>query len=178
MRQFTKGIDLVEAQIEFFRQAGLSAENAHEQLATAALQDWIELCSGALTPNQTRGAFARGSTATVSTAFGRRRGLSARKIANRGLKDSLVRGSVPLLPINVQSRRLLNSIKLRPGPSGAGRQVFDVGPDPEAAGASMWVLVPTGTRKMIARGIWAEIQRRFRARNKAFEEVYLKGQGV
>ncbi len=170
-RQFTKGIDLYKAQGDFFQRAQLSAEKAHAQLAEQAYEDWKALVSGQLQKAQTKGAFARGSNVTVSTKFGRRRQLTAAQLAKRNLS-----GSVPLLPINIQSGRLERSITRRQTGT-MPRQIFDVGPN-SSAGKSMWVLVPGGTRKMIARGIWVEIERRWKARNKAFQDMYVKGQGV
>jgi hypothetical protein len=176
-RQFAKGVDIASATATFFADQNLAAEKAHEWMAEQTEADWKELVSGTLSPQQTKGAFARGSTAAVSTKFGMRRGLTVAQVRKRNLGGVMRAGQLPLLPINVQSGRLLNSIRKRKILAFA-RQSYDVGPD-SSAGNSIWVLVPTGTRKMVARGIWDEIERRWKAREKAFEDHYkAKGQAV
>jgi hypothetical protein len=48
---------------------------------------------------------------------------------------------------------------------GSYPQKFYVGP--KGTRGSLWVLTKTGTRKMVARGLDLEVERRWKARNKA-----------
>jgi len=82
-----------------------------------------------------------------------------------------VKGGVPLLPVNIQTGRLNRSMILRQV-AGRGIQNFDLTQvDP---GGGIWRLEPGGTRKMVASGFFAEVKRRWRARNKAFFDHYIK----
>lgn len=171
-RRFTKGIDLYNATIVFFGKEKGDLRQGHKALAQWTYDDWKELTAGTLTKQQTAGAFARGLAPSLSTPTGLRRTLSVQQIRKRNLAGQLIRGQVPLLPINMQSHRLNDSIHVA-DLSRAGSQVFDVGPD-ASAGKSKWVLVPTGTGRMVARGIWAEIERRWKARNKAWFDAFAK----
>lgn len=166
-RQFTKGIDIVKDTTRFFDESMVNAREGHAHLALSTETDWKELVSGDLTKSQTRGAFARGSSPATSTPSGRRRTLSPRQLANRNIP-----GGVPSLPINKQSGRLYNSIQIA-NVSAAGSQVYDVGPN-ATVDRSVYRILPNGTKKMVASGIWAEIERRWKARNKAFFDWFVK----
>ena len=135
----------------------------HRDLAYQSHADALELTAGTFSPRQTRGAFAR-----AGGAQGRRKGLTDRQKGNRGLG-----GSIPALPINVQSGRLHRAMRVAVA-RGRGLQSFDVGP--QGAGRSNFVLLVGGTRYMVSRGYFAEIRRRWRPRNKAFYDHFIKSQ--
>lgn len=120
--------------------------------AYAGLEDFQELTSGALTPGQTHGAFARGQSPAQSTPMGARRRLSQLQRKRRGLK-----GVVPLLPINKVTGRLHRSgMILRHGDKFllVSRGV------PYAE----FVVSNEGTRKMVGRRLRNEIKMRAAAR--------------
>lgn len=160
MPTYTKGLDLYNAQKALFDRSLMTAKQGHQAIAEAAGKDLLELLSGSLTPAQTRGAFARGSSPATSTPTGRRRQLTARQRKARGLA-----GAVPLNPINVQSGDLLRGVELRRAQAAAA-QAFDLGIEDVAY--ARYVLAIGGTSKMVGRGVQAELKRRFGPRNKAF----------
>lgn len=143
MRRFTKPLDLYKQTLRDLEADKRSIRRGHRRIAEAGEGDYLDLTGGGLPPKITRGQYAR-------RASGRRR------------------GKLPGLPINVQTGKLRRSIGIRPAPGGS--QAFYVGPS-KAAGRSMWVLMPGGTRVMIARGVEGEVERRWRARNKALIDV-------
>jgi len=63
--------------------------------------------------------------------------------------------SAPLLPINVQTGRLLRGWRLMPRPSGATQTLILQNVSPE----SKFVLRPGGTRRMVDRGFWKELKK-------------------
>lgn len=170
MGRFGKASDLARRQQSRFAAVHMTAIEGHRDIAIQGLQDYRELTSGRLTKRQTRGAFARGQSPAKSTPTGTRRRLTTRQLKNRGLK-----GAIPLLPVNVQSGRLLRSMRLRQVPGGV--QSFVVGPT-SAAGRSMFVLTPGGTRRMVSRGVHDEVKRRFRARNLAWQRSFIQKQRI
>lgn len=187
-KRFTKGIDLYRSQKAYFEGVQHSARRMHFELAKAGFEDWFELTSGTPTGKARLNLlrrlghpFARGATPETSTPTGRRRGTRARlythgnkhgtwgywqtgkdRLEKNGLAEEL-----PLLPIGQISGRLHESIKLTKRSDSP--QQFDVGPrDP---GPSIWAVAKGGTRRVVARGIEKEIERRFRPRNKAFVDA-------
>ena len=168
MARYTNPLALYKAQVKRFEQLGVSMREGHQLLAIEGLGDSREILSGTLTPKQTRGAFARGATPALSTPTGRRRALSTRQKRNRGLT-----GTVPLLPINMQSGKLVSSQKLNKVASGT-RQQFDL--TQVNPGGGIYTMIPGGTSKMVDRGYKQEIRRRFRPRNKAFIDYYSRQQ--
>lgn len=143
MRRHSSPLALYKAQLALFARLNQSRRQMHLGIALEGRADYDELLSGTLSPNQTRGRFARRRS-------GRRR-----------------TGGVRLLPINQQSGRLRRSVKIRKVNTAGAIQSFHVGPT-SAAGKSMFALLPAGTRFTVARGAEAVIKERFRARNKAF----------
>lgn len=176
MRKLVNGLELIKDTNEWIKANNATAKQTHEYMADGTLQDWQQLCSGNLPPSVTAGAFARGNSPDESTRNGKRRMMSKSTLQKRGLQ-----GQIPLLPINKVTGRLYNSLKKRRGPGNLGRQVFDVGPT-ESAGPSIFVVSPSGTSGkngkggMVARGIWAVIEKRFKARQKAFFDFFQKKQ--
>ncbi len=192
MGKYSDPLKLYDAQRARFQQAKMTQRQAHDAIAEAGLEDMKELTDGSLTPSQTRGAFARGDS-------GERRTLTARQIKNRGIaplpkpkgqkkatstakkrkkrsgsgkaKSPGLRHLIPLLPINKQSHDLHDSVSKQDVSIGS-RQSFEVGP--EGVEYSKYVLGPGGTVKMVARGFFAEVRKRWKARNKAWFDEYIR----
>jgi hypothetical protein len=163
-RRYTKGVDLVRAQKARFQKLKLTRETGLRDIAEAGKADAIELASGALTRSQTRGAYARGDSPANSTPTGRRRQLTARQLATRGLI-----GGAPMLPINVQSGKLRAGIRLvlrSPAPRLSYSLLI------QNVDYARYILSEMGTKKMVSRGYKAEIQRRQKARQAAYVQFY------
>jgi hypothetical protein len=163
-RQFKKGLDLYKAQKERFDRIQKDMLAMHKELADAGLGDMQELTSGTVssaTLARLGHPFGRGEDSSKSTPKGRFRGASKAKFSKFGFK-----GQVPLLPINVQSGRLKAALRSRKVSRPGAIQAFENG----APGVpyEKYILSPTGTRRMVARGFWTEVTRRWKARNKAF----------
>lgn len=164
-RRFTKGIDLIRAQQARFATMKMTREQGLRDIAEAGKKDAIDLASGGFTKKQTAGAFARGQTPPESTPQGPRRRLSRRTLKGRGIT-----GSIPLLPINVQSGRLRRSIALRV----KSRSRYDLVAGDVAY--AKYILAIGGTAKMYSRGFKQEVQRRQRSRMAAFVQFYIRKQ--
>ena len=158
MGTHTKPLDFYKAVTARLDGAVFDGKKAHAWMAGEGLKDAQEQTSGSLTPKQTEGAFARGTSPSDSTPTGRRRELTPKQLKARGLTKK-----VPLLPINKQSGRLHGSFKLtkkRENP-----QTFEL--DQTDPGGGIYTLYPGGTRKMVGRGFWHLIKQRARARQAA-----------
>ena len=104
--------------------------------------------------------FGRGANSGASTATGRLR------------NGGGIRGAWPFLPLGIISGKLHNTVRMS-NESSRGRQSFGVGPrNVPYAIYIMGTAKKQGTSKMVARGYPNEIRRRWRARNKAFSDVY------
>lgn len=147
-QQFASPLALYKHTLKELEAEKKSGEKMHRHIAESGELDYLDLTKGRLSPKQTRGKFARRKS-------GRRRG----------------GGSVPLLPINRVTGRLARSIRIVEVPG--KHQAFHVGPS-KAAGRSMFVMLPAGTRFMVARGIYAVIEARWKARNKALLDTLRK----
>lgn len=126
-------------------------EQLHRQIADGGVDDYRD---------RLKGTVSKATLRKLGHPFGRRAPTTGRK-----------RGVLPLLPINRQSGRLASSIQLRSADGGS--QAFHVGPT-ASAGRSMFVLEPGGTTKMVARGVYAVIEKRWKARNKALVDTMSK----
>lgn len=165
-RQFQKGIDYsVNFEARLTRLA-LKRQAGFDLLVDATWADMIELTSG-----------------TVSTAELRRLGHPFARGASVGAPSRLQRGArapvarMRTLPINRQSGRLQKSLgKRKVGGKGPLTRSFDVG-TVKGAGRSIYVLMPAGTRRMVARGFWREVHRRLKARRDGFVK-YLQASPV
>ena len=172
-RKFTKGIELVRHQKKRFEELKLTREKGFKDISLAGFRDAVELASGGLGPKQTKGAFAKGASPALSTPDGRRRQLTARKLARRGIV-----GGVPLLPINVQSGKLQQGIRLVYVPGAKIRYDLLVA----SVEYAKYILSLGGTSGkagkggMVARGYKPEVQRRQRARQAAFVQFYVRKQ--
>lgn len=161
MGRYSKPIDLYNAQRKRFAELKADRTSGFSELAKAGLQDAQDLTAGELSPSVTRGAFARErAEGGKINANGARRNLTARQMANRGLG-----GQVPLLPINMQSHQLHDSMRLIPV-AGRGLMSFDV--TQEDPGGGIFRISPGGTRYMVDSGFSVELRKRWRARNKAY----------
>lgn len=151
-RQFTKGIDLANHQLKRLVAMKATVAQSVRLMRKLGEQDARELSSGALTPKQTRSAFARGRSAAVSTSTGRKRGLA------------------PLLPINIQSGRLKRSMTSR----SRGQNAFET--LSRTVPYAKYILAEAGTRKMVARGLKKEATRRLKARQMAHVQYFVRKQ--
>lgn len=165
-RQFTKPIDLYKTQVARFRKMAASAKSGHEELAKAGYSDGHELTMGRVktkTLRQLGHPFGRGTSKATWTPTGTKRGLrtkDARKLFGKS--------TIPTLPINRQTGRLRGSLYRRR--DSGGIQSFVVG---FSAPHAQYVLAVKGTERMVARGYWNEVVKRWRARNKALLD-YIK----
>lgn len=147
-RQFQKPIDLYKHQIARFAHVARTIREMHREISEAGGQDGQELTSGTTSTAQLR---------AMGHPFGRGTGAS-----NGRYRPGLKRGRLRSLPINRQTGGLQRRLQLRRGRGGI--QTFELTPGVHPGN---WVLNPDGTRKMVGRGFWLEIKKRWRARNKA-----------
>ena len=177
MRTHTSALDLYKAQVASFRQTTASARAAWRQIPEGAYRDFKELTSGGVSSRELRRmghpyARSRG-TGRTKDPRNSRRGVSKSYIRNKGLKTS--KGLAPLLPINRQSSALYNSITLWHRSIGYSLEA-SVGFDAGKAGRSIYGAMPRGTKYVVPRGLWPQIRKRGMARNRAYRDVYLRGQ--
>lgn len=127
-------------------------KKAHELMARATLKDVEQSVSGSVKTSTLR---------KMGHPYGR--GFTGPK--GKG------RGRLPGLPIHVQTGRLRGSVFMEKR-SGSGRQSFAVGFRLPSTDPRRYVVSRTGTRKMVARGFWPHIEKRWKARNKALVDVF------
>lgn len=149
MATYRKGIDYLIGFEERLNQMNWSAKEAHKQIAAENYSDARELVSGKLTPAQTKGAFAR------------RRAQGSTRRRNPG--------QAPLLPINVQTGLLRRGFSMRLAKKSPQTFILN-----NRAPYAKYVLLRGGTRFMVDRGFLKETDKRFRARNKAFRDYYIR----
>lgn len=147
-RQFTKPIDLYKHQVARFERMNQTMREMHREISEAGGQDGQELTQGTVSTAQLR---------KMGHPFGRGVGGS-----NGRYRPGLKRGRLGSLPINRQTGGLQRRLRLRRGRGGI--QTFELTPGVHRGN---WVLNPDGTRRMVGRGFWLEIKKRWRARNKA-----------
>jgi hypothetical protein len=151
-RQFTKGIDLYRHQLARLHKMQATMDQSTRMMRKLAEQDAKELTSGNLSPAQTKGQYARGTSRAKSTPTGRKR------------------GRAPLLPINRVSQRLYRSIRSR----STGRHKFEV--FSRGVSYARYVLSESGTRTTVGRGMKKEARKRLAARQKAHVDYFIKQQ--
>lgn len=144
MAKHTHPATLARAIEKRIRDGQMNIAAAHRMAANETFEDARKLVSGGTKTKQLRKEnhpFGKGFTAPN----GRRR-----------------RTRKPL-PINVQSNALRSAIKLETKSSGPGGYVYSINfrGGPHYAG---YVLSPTGTVKMRARGYWREVRKLYRSR--------------
>jgi len=134
-----------EAMERRLQKNGKTQEEAFKEMVDRSYVDHIELLSGHLSPQQTRGAFAK-------LGSGARRLLTQRQIKNRNLKKT----GAPLLPINIQTAYLLERLKKK-GPDARG--VIRITDDAPYARIQMG---DDGSKVQIGRGFSREIDKRWK----------------
>lgn len=147
-RQFTKPLDLYKHQMARFAMVQRVITDMHREIAYRGHTDAMDLTRGGVSSKQLR---------AMGHPYGRNR------VAQGGqYRPGRKRGMLPSLPINKQSGGLRS--RLRVVRTSGGIQAFKL-----TAGVhpGNWVLNPDGTRKMVGRGFFLEIKKRWRARNKA-----------
>ncbi|MCC7229255.1 MAG: hypothetical protein IT203_02610 [Fimbriimonadaceae bacterium] len=149
-RRFKNPLDLYNAQMARMAKANASIADGLKMMREGATQDAIDLTGGHLTPKQTRGQYARGRAAILSTPNGRKR------------------GTAPMLPINMVSGRLRRSIQGRSWKKNGFAVVSKGVP------YSQFILSESGTRVMVARGMKRKALSLLRSRNKAFKDFFFK----
>lgn len=143
-------LKLVEDQGKRIKNAKVAMEEIPRMLAEEGVKDSIQLTGGTLTRKQTRGQYARGLTASKSTATGRKR------------------GRAPALPINMVSGRLRRSFERKR----RGKTIQDV--VSSNIDYAQFILSPQGTRKMVTRPLKKEVTKRGKARNYAVRAHFKK----
>lgn len=144
MAKYTSGLAFYNAYKAKLEKVSHDAKSLHERIAREALKDAYELTSGTV-PTKT--------LARMNHPFGRGFG------SKRG-----TRGRLPALPVNVQSGRLRWAIYMEK--RGNTYAIGFRGPD-----YAKYVLSRTGTKNMLTRPVWSEIEKRFKARRKAMVDT-------
>jgi hypothetical protein len=141
MAKYTSGLAFYKAYKEKLERVSHDAKKLHERTARESLKDMYELTSG-MTSKKT--------LARMNHPFGR--GFANKRGG---------RGRLQPLPINVQSGRLRRAIYL----DKRGND-FLLGIKPTAK-YFKYVVSRSGTKRMITRPLWSEVEKRFKARRKA-----------
>lgn len=148
MGTYRKSASLASAQARRFSRIERSIQIEHRRLAEEMLGVAIQQTSGQISSAELR---RRGHP------FGRGMG---RRNLKRGLRGG-VRGVAPKLPINAQTGALRRSWRLFRRTAAHGL-VYQLQPThPHAI-----VLLPGGTKRMVARGFWTTMRQEFRKRNR------------
>src|ERR1044072_4256940 len=150
MKVHTSAASLLRSQTDRFRKFNGTAIELHREMVDAGVKDHKELTSGGI---------SRSTLRKLGHPFGRSSAGRARGVSQKIKDRTKFRGSVPLLPINRQTGGLQRSLRVT-GPAGSGH-AYSVA---FTADYAAFVLSPTGTRPMVARGFYAEIRKRNAAR--------------
>lgn len=172
MRHFTSATQLANAHLQDMARMRYNVKRMIESIGDAAEKDMYELTSGRISTRQLTALghpYAR-TGRSVKNSAGRMRGAS--KVGIQTVSKIIGTVAVPRLPINRQSGRLRSSIYRRQVESDDVYKVT-VGFNPTIAGSSLYVVQRGGTRRMIDRRFWEEIERRWKARATA-TLVYLR----
>jgi hypothetical protein len=165
----------------------LSMSQAVDDIKSSIYKDMEELTSGASPDGKERKnwlarlghPYGRKSNDDYegNKNFNRQRGASRYK---RGKDKGKRKGSAPLLPIGRISGGLQSSKYVLKDRQGTSRWILSAGFNKKAKGA-VYVLLPEGTNKMVARGIWGkskngaesgELGKRIKQYRKAFRDMY------
>lgn len=177
-RQFTKPLDLMKHQMKRFAAMNMNAKTGHADIARQGYMDARELTRGADGP---MGSARKRWLRKMGHPFGR--GPSAAASKPGGLKRGIprARGQVRNLPIGQISNRLHTGFSLKR--ETGGTQSFGLR---SSAPHAQYILSPYGTKKMVGRGFGGilgksgpktgEIVRRWRARNMAFVQHFIRKQ--
>jgi hypothetical protein len=169
-----------------FQLLNLSMSQAVEVIKKNVKDDMTELTSGASPEGKEREKwlarlghpYGRRSNDAGNKDFGMQRGASRYK---RGKDKGKRKGKAPLLPIGKISGGLQRSKYVNIDRKGTSRWILSAGFNSQAKGA-VYVLLPTGTKKMVARGIWGksrngaesgELGKRIKQYRKAFRDMYI-----
>jgi hypothetical protein len=149
-RQFTKGIDLAAHQMKRLARMQATIKQSVQDMQKQGVQDAVELTGGMIKSRQ---------LAAMGHPFARGRGNAGR-----------MRGKLRPLPINVQSGKLRRSMRSR-GYKKLGFEVLS-----SQVPYARFILAEGGTRKMVARGLKKEAQRRLKARQAAHVQYFVRKQ--
>lgn len=163
-------------QMRRFAAMNATAVKGHRDIAQQGFNDHKQLTAGGDGPQgPTRKAWLR----KKGHPFGR--GPSALQRTPTGLKRGIPRGKVRSLPIGRISNRLHTGLSM--SSMGGGKQSFGVR---SRAPYTKYILSPHGTPAMVGRGFGGELGktgprtgetvRRWRARNKAFVQFFIRKQ--
>lgn len=171
------------AMIEKFNKIEMSMAEGAETIRTEIAKDLKELTEGANPSGKARKKwlartghpYGRGQSAGESTPTGRKRGIH--KDIRRKERAKTGRTSAPTLPIGeisgglIRSRFVTKAQKLRQYRITAG---FN-----RSAGGALFVVIPSGTKKMVGRGLWGkneggELGKRVKMYRKAFRDKFIK----
>lgn len=151
---YTHAGDLARAQQRKFENFVRSAKTIHKEVAQDMLREAVETTSGG-TPQKTLDA--------LGNPFGRRGGRKTYGKRGHRLRFT-AKGAAPLLPINVQTGRLVRGWRIMPRTSGSGNVTYTLqNMSPEGK----FVLAVGGTKTMVARGFWPHMRRAYQGRTKA-----------
>lgn len=181
MRTHRSVTALYDAQLKRFSTMKMTMAQGHAEIAKRGLADMAELTRGSISKKtlaRLGHPYGRGASPAQRTPTGLMRGGNAAK--NKKLTG---RARIPLLPINRQSGKLRQGMYLRKTSSPGAIQSFVLGSDVPYA---KYILHPAGTKKMVGRGIFGgkmlgfpyagAIEKRWRQRNRAFKDYFIKRQ--
>lgn len=167
MGVYSRPLDLYKGQVARFQKMQYDMTKIHMEIVKGGREDFTDLTGGNISTKQLRAMghpFGRGLSSKSSTASGLMRG-------NRSKKVNAGRRFVTPLPINKQSGRLRSGIFMRQ--VSGGTLSYIVGSD---APYEPFILSPSGTKRMIGRGVFKIVKLRHRTRRKAYIDVFIKKQ--
>lgn len=151
---YTHAGDLAKAQQRKFSNFVRTSRTIHKEVADDMLREAV---------NTTSGNTSQKVLDALGNPFGR--GGDRKTFGKRGhrLRFS-AKGAAPLLPINVQTGRLVRAWRIIPRSSGSGSVTYTLqNTSPE----SKFVLAVGGTKKMVARGFWPHMRKAYQGRTRA-----------
>jgi hypothetical protein len=174
MPTFSTPLALYRHQKTAFQYGMGTARQQWRQIPEGGYRDLKEFTSGSISSATLREAgypYARRAD-SAGNRLGTARGAS-KSYAKRNPRST--KGFAPLLPINRQTSALHNSVTLWHR-SSAFTLESSVGFDKGKAGKSLYAVAPKGTRHVVPRGLWVQVRTRGMARNRAYRDVFFKGQ--
>ncbi len=170
MAVYSRPLDLYKGQVARFQKMEYDMTKIHMEIVRGGREDLYNLTAGSITTKQLRAMghpFGRGLSSKSSTASGLMRG----NRAGRRSKQFTGKRFVNPLPINKQSGQLRRGIFMHR--TSGGTLSYEVG---SAAPYEPYILSPSGTTKMVGRGIFGVIKQRHKTRRKAYIDVFIKKQ--
>lgn len=164
-----------------FKRLGDDIQAAYQVLPEEGRNDLLQLTSGHVSSKTLAKMGHPYARKTAASAIGAtkdpaRRGVSKGYAKRNALKGKALRAAAPLLPINRQKGKLTRSVKITRRPAAGKGLRYSVGFDRAKAKGSIYAVLPDGTRKVVPRGLWTEKRRRWRIRNRAFRDVFVRTQ--